>query len=207
MVRVRKMDAALQREGEPMILRNIIALVLFVVLSSCAGPDRKDSLQMPYEDRIQLSSIYIQSGKMDQAVPLLEDAVIQDKNKPQAWAMLGEISYSKGDLDGAVSHLQKALETGGDDPEILNNLAWIEMERGDSPKALTLVNRALALDPEPRYPYLDTRARILAKLGKYQDALTDARAARDLVSEGNMGSIEDLGELIDELEDLAAEDQ
>lgn len=187
-----------------MIYRKILMLALFIVLSSCAGPERKSSLQMPYDDRIQLASIYIQSGKSDQAVVLLEDATVQDRHRPQAWAMLGEISYSEGDLDEAASHLERALEAGGDNPAILNNLAWVQMARGDAAKALTLVNRALALNPEPRYAYLDTRTRILAKLERYEEALIDARAARDLVPDQDSQEAGDLNDLIAELEILTS---
>jgi Tfp pilus assembly protein PilF len=188
-----------------MILRSIITLVLSIVLSSCAGPDRRTSLQMPYDDRIQLASIYIQSGKSDQAVGILEDATLQDKDRPQAWAMLGEISYSDGNLDEAASHLERALKAGGEDPAILNNLAWIEMARGDAARALTLVNRALLINPDPRYAYLDTRARILAKLKRYEEGLMDARTARDLVPDPDSKVAGDLDDLIGELEGLAAD--
>jgi tetratricopeptide (TPR) repeat protein len=186
------------------IYRKILMLALIIVLFSCAGPERKSSLQMPYDDRIQLASIYIQSGKSDQAVVLLENATIQDKDRPQAWAMLGEISYSEGDLDEAASHLERALEAGGENPEILNNLAWVQRARGDAARALTLVDRALLLKPEPRYAYLDTRARILGKLERYEEALTDARAARDLVPNQDSQAAGDLNDLIAELETLAS---
>ena len=46
---------------------------------------------MPYEDRLRLSSIYIQSGQSDRAIPLLEDAIFQDAGRPEAFVMLGEI--------------------------------------------------------------------------------------------------------------------
>lgn len=189
-----------------MIYRMILMLALFIILSSCAGPDRKASLQMPYEDRIQLALIYIQSGKNDQAVGLLKDATFQDEDRPEAWAMLGEISYSEGNLDEAASHLESALEAGGENPAILNNLAWVQMARGDTAKALTLVDRALLLNPDPRYAYLDTRARILGKLGRYEEALTDARAARNLVPDQVSQAAGDLDELIAELENLASGD-
>jgi len=198
------MDASVRWKGESVIYRKILMLALSIVLSSCAGPDRKASLKMPYDDRIQLASIYIQSGKSDQAVGILKDATVQDKDRPQAWAMLGEISYSEGDLDEAASYLERALEAGGENPAILNNLAWVEMARGDAARALTLVNRALLLNPDPRFAYLDTRARILAKLERYEEALADARAARNLVPDHNSKVAADLDDLIGEMEALAS---
>jgi Tfp pilus assembly protein PilF len=160
------------------------------------------TLQMPYEDRIRLASIYIQSGQEDRAVPLLEDALLQDRDRPQAWSLLGEISYSKGELDKAADYLQNALDSGNEDPVILNNLAWVEMGRSDGERALALIDRALLLDPAPGYLYLDTRARVLGKLERYQEALADARAARSLVPDHELKTAGELDELIVELEGL-----
>ena len=159
---------------------------------------------MPYDDRVRLASIYIQSGQSERAVPVLEDALVQDEGRPQAWAMLGEISYSEGDLNKAATRLGKALDAGGEDPVILNNLSWVEMGRDDGSRALALIDRALFLDPEPRYPYLDTRARVLEKLGRYEEALVDAQAARNLVPKYEVGTVAELDELIVKLEGLAS---
>ena len=186
------------------LLRIVLAAFLLVAVFSCAAPGRRASLQMPYDDRVRLASIYIQSGQAERAVPLLEDALIQDEGRPQAWAMLGEISYSEGDLDKAATRLEKALDAGGEDPVILNNLAWVEMGRNDGSRALALIDRALLLDPEPRHPHLDTRARVLEKLGKYEEALADAQAARNLVPNHETGTAAELDELIRELEGLVS---
>jgi tetratricopeptide (TPR) repeat protein len=159
---------------------------------------------MPYDDRIRLASIYIQSGLTDRAVPLLNDALLQDDKRPEAWAMLGEISYSDGDLPKAASRLEQALKVGGENPVILNNLAWIEMGRDDAGRALALADRALLLEPIPRYPYLDTRARILKDMERYDEALGDARAARHLVPDHEVKAAGDLDDLVAELEGLAA---
>ncbi|MCK5351013.1 hypothetical protein KAJ77_00460, partial [bacterium] len=54
------------------ILRPVLCAILAITVVSCAGPSRRDTLTMPYEDRLQLASIYIQGGQEDKAVPLLE---------------------------------------------------------------------------------------------------------------------------------------
>ena len=176
----------------------LVTTVLLVV--SCAAPARRTDLQMPYDDRLRLASIYIQSGQTDRALPLLKDAAAQEAGRPAAHAMLGEILFLQGDLDGSARHLARALEVGGDDPLILNNLAWVELDRGNAEEALDLTDRALHLEPVPIYPYLDTRARILRSLGLYADALTDARAALNLVPEHDTEMRDHLEELIRDLE-------
>ena len=96
--------------------------------------------------------------------------------------------------------LARALEVGGDDPGTLNNLAWVELKRGNPEEALHLVERALGSDPSPRYPYLDTRARILKALGRYEEALVQAAAALKMTPEHDPGMRKGLEELIRELE-------
>lgn len=182
--------------------RLLLCAFLAVTVVSCAGLSRRDSLVMPYEDRIQLASIYIQGGQQDQAIPLLEDAVIQEKGRPEAWAMLGELFWLKGDLKESSIHLERALETGGEDPMILNNLAWIESEKDNPGRALALVDRAIAMDPAPLYPYFETRARILMKLQRYEEASVDAGAALSLTPEYDVKMREQLGELIREIEKM-----
>jgi Tfp pilus assembly protein PilF len=182
----------------------LLTAFLLIAVVSCATPDRRAGLQMPYDDRIRLASIYIQSDQAGRAVPLLEDALLQDDGRPEAWSMLGEISYSEGDLDKAANRLQKALDGGGEDPVILNNLAWVEMGRNDGNRALALIDRALLLDPVPSYPYLDTRARVLGTLERYNEALAEARTARKLVPDHELKAAGELDDLILELEDLAS---
>ena len=182
--------------------RLLMCALLAVMVVSCAGVSVRDSLVMPYEDRIQLASIYIQGGQQDQAIPLLEDAITQEEGRPEAWAMLGELFWLKGDLKESSIHFEKALETGGEDPMILNNLAWIESEKDNPDRALALVDRAIAMDPVPLYPYLETRARTLMKLHRYDEALVDVRAAFSLTPEYDTRMKDQLGELISEIERL-----
>ncbi|MDF1524807.1 MAG: tetratricopeptide repeat protein [bacterium] len=182
--------------------RFFMCAFLAITVVSCAGVSVRESLVMPYEDRIQLASIYIQGGQQDQAIPLLEDAITQEEGRPEACAMLGELFWLKGDLKKSSIYFEKALETGGEDPMILNNLAWIEFEKDNPDRALALVDRAIAMDPAPLYPYLETRTRTLMKLHRYDEAAVDARAAFSLTPEYDTRMKEQLGELISEIERL-----
>lgn len=187
-------------------LKPVLSGILVMTLVSCAGPSRRDALQMPYEDRLKLASIYIQGGQEDRAVPVLEDAVNQDEDRPEAWAMLGELFWLRGDLKKSSTYLEKALKKGGEDPLILNNLAWVESAKEFPERALALADRAVAMDPAPLYPYLETRARILLKLGRYTEAAADALAALSLTPEHDRKMREQLEKLIGEIEERGGGD-
>jgi tetratricopeptide (TPR) repeat protein len=183
------------------ILRPVLCAIVAITVASCASLSHRDTLTMPYEDRLQLASIYIQSGQVEKAVPLLEDAVNQEGDRPEAWAMLGELFWLKGELKRSSTYLEKALKAGGEDPLILNNLAWVESAKEDHERALALVDRAVAMDPVPLFPYLETRARVLMKLQRYEEALADAGAALSLTPDYDKNMKQQLRELIKEIEE------
>jgi len=185
-------------------MRWMTVAVMLVTVVSCAGPPRRADSLMPYADRIQLASIYIQSGQTDKAIPLLKDATDQDQDRPEAWGMLGELYWLKGDLEESSNHLEKALQKGGEDPLVLNNLAWVESAKGHPERALALADRAIALDPVPLYPYLETRARILLMLKLYSEAEADANAALSLTPAYDVEMRKQLEELIGEIDELGA---
>ncbi len=178
-------------------------MVSVLILASCAGPARRVDRTMPYEDRLQLASIYIQNQRPDKAVPVLEDAAAQEPARSEAHAMLGDVLFEGGDLEGSARSYARALEVGGDDPVVLNNLAWVELKRGNPEESLEMIDRALALNPVPMYPFLDTRARVLAALGRYEEALRDARAALRIAPEYDTEMVRKLEVFIRELEKKA----
>lgn len=187
------------------MIRNLFpgVLVFVLVLASCAGPARRVDRAMPYEDRMRLASIYVQSERLDKAVPVLEDAADQEPGRSEAHAMLGEVLFLGGDLEGSARSLTRALEVGGDDPVVLNNLAWVELKRGNLKEAFAMIERALGTNPVPMYLYLDTRARILQALERYEEALRDARAALRIAPDHDAEAVSKLENLIRELEKMA----
>src|SRR5262249_58618903 len=74
--------------------------------------------------------------------------------------------------------LEQAFKLAPDLPAVANNLAWLlaNDSRPDLPRALELVNVALKHSPK-ELNFRDTRGRILAKLGRWQEALEDLEAA------------------------------
>ena len=160
---------------------------------------------LTYEDRIRLASIYIQGGQDDRAVPVLEDAAAREPGRPQAHSLLGEIRYRQGNSTAAIRHFEESLKAGGDDPVVLNNLAWVELNAdlpGDAERHIT---RALALEPVPRYPYLDTKARILLALGRRDEARRTATTALAQVPAHDQAMKTQLEELVTKLRGSSGE--
>jgi Tfp pilus assembly protein PilF len=155
---------------------------------------------MAYDDRVQLATIYMQSDQMDRARSVLQGAVSQEPHRKEAHTLLGEVYFVQGELALAEEQFESAVSTGGGDPVVLNNLAWVRVELGKTESALSAIDRAIALEPAPLYPYLDTRARVLAKLERREEALTDAQMALSLAPEHDIRAVNELKELIEELE-------
>ena len=86
--------------------------------------------------------------------------------------------YQTLDFDGKEKLLQASIERNPKFPESYNDLAWLYVETDvNLEEALDLVNKALELYPR-RFAYLDTKAEVLYKMGRMQEAIN---IAEDLV--------------------------
>jgi tetratricopeptide (TPR) repeat protein len=91
---------------------------------------------------------------------------------------LGLDAWQHGRAPEAQVHWERAFDLTPQVPAIANNLAWLlaEAKPPDLPRALELANRAL--ERAPNNPgFRDTRGRILARLGRWKEALPDLEAA------------------------------
>ncbi len=75
-------------------------------------------------------------------------------------------------------HLEQALRLSPELPMVANNLAWVlaHNEPPDLPRALDLAQTAVEQAPK-NLSFRHTRGVVLAKLGRWQDALVDLEAA------------------------------
>jgi Flp pilus assembly protein TadD len=91
------------------------------------------------------------------------------------------MSYEKLNQNSvAVSHYKQAIYIAPQQPAAYNNLAYLFAEKGDNlQEALRLANQALALekDPDALASYKDTKAWVLYKMGRQQEALPLLREA------------------------------
>jgi TolB-like protein/Tfp pilus assembly protein PilF len=100
----------------------------------------------------------------------LRAAIRINPNYASAHQWLGRNLMMQGRYDEARSALQLAAELDPLSPRILDNLAWARSHAGATDEALTLVDRALALQPDAVQP-TSIKARILAQQGRRAEAL------------------------------------
>lgn len=91
---------------------------------------------------------------------------------------LGVIESLDGNPDAAKLHFELASAQGLQTAQLMNNLAWsiAYSEMPPLETALELANKALEMQPN-RAEILDTRGHILAKMGKYKEAIADLERA------------------------------
>jgi tetratricopeptide (TPR) repeat protein len=91
---------------------------------------------------------------------------------------LGLDAWQRGREDEARLHWERALQLAPQVGAVANNLAWLlaRSKTPDLPRALELANRAV--EQSPNNPgFRDTRGRVLARLGRWKEALPDLETA------------------------------
>jgi Flp pilus assembly protein TadD len=84
---------------------------------------------------------------VDQAVPLIEQALALDPDNPYYIDSLGWAYYRLGRLEDARGQLEKAIALGGDEPEVLEHLGDVYVALARKDDAKSLYQKALQLDP------------------------------------------------------------
>jgi Flp pilus assembly protein TadD len=128
-------------------------------------------------DRL-LAATRVQGPEADKARADLQGLLARGEAPAMVHFALGLDAYQHGNLDQARVHWERAQQLDPRAPTIANNLACalLEGKNPDLPRALDLAN--LALQRSPNDPnFRDTRGRILARMGKWQESLADLEAA------------------------------
>jgi Flp pilus assembly protein TadD len=85
--------------------------------------------------------------KVDQAVPLIQKALVLEPGNPYYIDSLGWAYYRLGRFEDARSQLEQALELGGDEPEVLEHLGDVYLALARKADAKSQYRKALQLDP------------------------------------------------------------
>lgn len=120
----------------------------------------------------------------DRAQKFLMSLLARGESSALVHLLLGTDASKRGDRDAATRHLEQAHQI---DPNMLiaaNNLAW-HIAHTDPPelgRALALIDVVVQAWPEHGY-VRDTRGQILAKMGRWEEAVTDLQAALPMLPE------------------------
>ncbi len=176
--------------------RALPLLAAAVLLAGCATvrPAPAD-----YDKLVQLAGVYHLQGKWAQAEPLLAEAERSSPERPEARALMGDAAYSAGDYPRAVARYQESLRRRPDQSSVLNNMAMAHLGMKDAELAYAASRQALAFNPSPAWPHLDTLARALAQMGRREEALAAARQALDQVPASRADAREEISRLVREL--------
>jgi tetratricopeptide (TPR) repeat protein len=149
---------------------------------------------------------YNNLGQYQQAIRDYNKSIKLDSNNADAFSNRG-VAYSKLEqYQKAIESYNQAIRLDPDYAPAYNNMAWlkatcpVELYR-DGDKAVSLAKKAIELDAEKKYLWLDTLAAAYAESGRFAEAVKTAeRAIRLLPKEFDLYR----NELIEHLDSYSA---
>ena len=122
------------------------------------------------------------TGQHDKAVVAADDSIKVDPKDPLPYEFKGSALYSLGKHDKAVEALSKAI---GLEPAAARHQvrALSYSALGKFPEAKKDLDAAIKLEPKDDF-YVNDRARLWMKMGKYPEALADAKKALAMSKSG-----------------------
>jgi len=170
--RVKKQIALVPRSGGFQYLLGMVHLVRREAAPAEAAFLRATELEPTRVDPyVRLGDLYEGSGRYDEALAKVNDALKMNPRGLPAQMLLGIVYERKGDIAKAQQVYEEILAFNPRFAPAANNLAWLYSEHGgDKAKALQLAQLAKGLAPDDPY-VADTLGWILYKSGVYQRAV------------------------------------
>jgi tetratricopeptide (TPR) repeat protein len=141
----------------------------------------------------------VRKGRVDEAIPHFSKALEIDPEYADAHNNLGDaLYYFRGNAVGALAEWRAVLRLEPRNLAVLNHAARVLAASRDEsvrngPEAVRLAERAAQLSNEQAPEILDTLAAAYAEVGRFDQAVSTARRARNLAaSRGNQNLMEQL---------------
>jgi Flp pilus assembly protein TadD len=131
---------------------------------------------MAYEN---LGAIFLQSGRPQDAIEQLNEALALKAQNPSAEADLGDAFLQMGDLDRAIVSYKKSLELKTDSAEVQYNLANVLLRKEQFDEAIFYYQRAIELRPNDA-DIRDNFGTALLQKGDLDGAIDQYRQAIEL---------------------------
>lgn len=121
---------------------------------------------------------HLEGAEGQKARANMQKVLAQGSAAPTLHVLLGVDAWQRNQIPEAREHFDAAFRLAPTIPIIVNNMALVLAlgDKPDLPRALNMVNGLLDRFPDSPV-YRDTRGQILAKMGKWREALTDLEAA------------------------------
>ena len=82
-----------------------------------------------YNSLAQLGMVLARQGRLDEALPLLNDAIAADPNQPAAWGYRGNVYATQGKLTEAAADFTRALTLNPSDAAAARGIAYVGQQR------------------------------------------------------------------------------
>ncbi len=142
----RIMDEAIILFPEDLSLRGTLALALYRLGDFTQATNEWANLHKLDPDLMAAMTNYayvlLLQDRIDDALPLVEDAYRRDPTDYRALVLKGMVSLTSNDKETAKSYFEKILEVHTDNVEALSRLAVIEHETGNEEKSKALLEYA-----------------------------------------------------------------
>jgi putative PEP-CTERM system TPR-repeat lipoprotein len=136
--------------------------------------------------RVALVRFHLQGGNAKAALSLAQEGLAARPDQPELLQVLAQAQAQSGDVNQALLTLNKAVALQPGVPQPLILLAELQLGQKDSAAALQSLKRALAAKPD-HLPAQLAMARVLAGMGRIDEALGHARAIQKQRPNENLG--------------------
>jgi tetratricopeptide (TPR) repeat protein len=111
---------------------------------------RKACAQKPGQYEVRYAQALIRAGKRNDALRVLEQALLLNPQNVQAIYMLGTLNQEMGNPKSAILYLEQAAALSPQSSDILYNLGLAYEFSGNTERARTTYQKAMALNPDAR---------------------------------------------------------
>src|SRR5437868_9385087 len=177
--------------------------LVLLLMAGCAGaPKTSDAHALAQDGKVSTSaqqppdavaSYHFMLGyqaelgqDMDRAIQEYQAALKADPSSQSVKARLAGLYFSLGDMSNAVRYADEAREGLGQQGLILSQMAGILASAGEGERAITLLDRAIGLDPTSGDPYF-TKGLFLLNLKRQPEAEEAIRAGLARASDSAVG--------------------
>ncbi len=145
--------------------------------AAAAGPSKADPKDMiEAYNRLNTASRLVQARRLDEALPILQQALAQDPQNAFARQVLGNLHLERREYEKAIQNYRALLRAVPSNAQAHQWIALCELELGRPDRALLEAEAALAIDP--KYPDARIlRGSIFAGRRQYELAIAEFRAA------------------------------